>query len=273
MTLPYAEVIGDPIAHSKSPLIHLFWLGKLGIEGDYRRTRVPSGGLREYLNDRRDDPHWRGCNVTIPHKQSIIPLLEEVRDEGIGAVNCVVREGARHVGLNTDAAGVNEALGAIDPSAAVALIGAGGAARAGLASLKAYRVPAVRVVARDTAAAAALLKAFGMTGEAFAFSDAEKALSRCGGVVNASPLGMDGYPDMPEAVLAALAALSLNAFALDMVYAPLRTTFLAEAERVGLRAVDGLAMLIGQAAHAFRLFFSAEAPREHDAELRALLTS
>ena len=84
---------------------------------------------------------------------------------------------------------------------------------------------------------------------------------------------MNGYPDMPEAVLAALSKLNPEAFALDMVYAPLRTTFLAEAERAGLRAVDGLAMLIGQAAHAFRLFFEAEAPRGHDPELRALLTS
>lgn len=273
MNVPYAEVIGDPIAQSKSPVIHLFWLEKLGLEGDYRRAHVKAAELEAYLTGRRQDPHWRGCNVTIPHKQTILRLLDEIDDQGIGAVNCVVPRGGKLVGLNTDAAGVAEALGQIDSGAPVALVGAGGAARAGLAALKSYGVPQIRVVARQTAAAAALLEEFGISGAAFSFGDAREALAGCGGVINASPLGMNGYPDMPDAVLTGLPSLRANAFVLDMVYAPLRTAFLGRAEVVGLRAVDGLAMLIGQAAQAFRLFFGADAPREHDAELRALLTS
>lgn len=270
---PYAEVIGDPIAQSKSPVIHQFWLEKLGLDGDYRRVHVKAAELEGYLAGRRTQSGWRGCNVTIPHKQTVMPFLDEVHDQGIGAVNCVVPYGGRLIGRNTDAAGVDEALGQVDASAAVAMIGAGGAARAGLASLRGRGVPEVRIVARDGAAARALLAEFAFPGRAFAFADAAEALAGCGGVINASPLGMNGYPDVPDTVLDALAGLRGGAFALDMVYAPLRTSFLIRSEAAGLRAVDGLAMLIGQAAHAFRMFFGAEAPREHDAELRALLTS
>jgi shikimate dehydrogenase len=270
---PYAEVIGDPIAQSKSPVIHKFWLEKLGLDGDYRRAHVTASELETYLDGRRNDPEWRGCNVTIPHKRTIVALLDQAEDQGIGAVNCVVPRGANLVGLNTDAAGVMESLGRIDPAAPVTLIGAGGAARAGIAALKSYDVPEIRIVARQSAAAAALLQEFDVAGAAFSFAQAGEALTGCDGVINASPLGMNGYPDMPQAVLAALPSLGAGAFALDMVYVPLRTTFLGHAEAAGLRAVDGLAMLIGQAAHAFRLFFGADAPREHDAELRAILTS
>ena len=74
MGVPYAEVIGDPIAHSKSPVIHKFWLQQLGMEGDYRRTQVRPEELESYIADRRADPDWRGCNVTMPHKQAIARL-------------------------------------------------------------------------------------------------------------------------------------------------------------------------------------------------------
>src|SRR3954452_6232006 len=133
---PYAEVIGNPIAHSKSPAIHNFWLTRLGIEADYRATLVTE--LADYFEARRGDPDWRGCNVTAPHKQNVIPFLDEASP--IGAVNCIVRDGDRLVGLNTDVDGIREALG-LSPSSPtkaggganldkVVLIGAGGAARA-----------------------------------------------------------------------------------------------------------------------------------------------
>src|SRR3954447_3037097 len=103
---PYAEVIGNPIAHSKSPAIHNFWLTRLGLKADYRATLVTD--LAAYFEARRGDPDWRGCNVTAPHKQNVIPFLDEASP--IGAVNCIVRDGDRLVGLNTDVDGVNEAL-------------------------------------------------------------------------------------------------------------------------------------------------------------------
>ena len=88
----FAEVIGDPIAQSKSPIIHRHWLEQLGIEGDYMRTHIAVEELGPFLDRRRSDPNWRGCNVTIPHKERIIPLLAEL-DGGaaaIGAVNCLI---------------------------------------------------------------------------------------------------------------------------------------------------------------------------------------
>ena len=96
MTAPYAEVIGDPIAQSKSPMIHRFWLEALGLPGEYRACHVLSDGLADYLASRRHDPDWRGCNVTMPHKQAVLPLLDrlDLSAARIGAVNTIVPDGA-----------------------------------------------------------------------------------------------------------------------------------------------------------------------------------
>ena len=117
MTSPYAEVIGDPIVQSKSPAIHGYWLGKLGLEADYRACHVTADGLAAYLAERREDPDWRGCNVTMPHKQAVIALLDrlEIGAEMVGAVNTIVprrRAGrpAMLIGSNTDVAGFLEPL-------------------------------------------------------------------------------------------------------------------------------------------------------------------
>jgi shikimate dehydrogenase len=103
----YAEVIGDPIAQSKSPAIHGHWLAALGIDADYGRAHVLAADLADYLARRRADPAWRGCNVTMPHKQAIIPLLDALDPlaQSVGAVNTVVPEAGRLVGYNTDAPG------------------------------------------------------------------------------------------------------------------------------------------------------------------------
>src|SRR5436305_13926709 len=109
----FAEVIGAPIAQSKSPLIHKYWLDRLGIAGDYTSTRVAPDDLANFLDGRRSDANWRGCNVTIPHKQAIIPLLDRLDGdaEAIGAVNCVVPEDGTLAGYSTDICGVAAALG------------------------------------------------------------------------------------------------------------------------------------------------------------------
>ena len=111
--LPYAEVIGDPIAHSKSPLIHNFWLQSLGIEAEYRKTHVKPDGLAAYFLERRADPDWLGCNVTIPHKIAVMDYTDDpggVR-ERIGAMNTIACEtGGPLVGTNTDAGGFLQPL-------------------------------------------------------------------------------------------------------------------------------------------------------------------
>ncbi|RZM12345.1 MAG: shikimate dehydrogenase, partial [Sphingomonas sp.] len=130
---PYAEVIGDPIAHSKSPLIHRFWLEALGLEGDYRATRVAPGDLAAFFADRAADPAWRGCNITVPHK---VAALDHVADPGdvrasIGAINTVFRgEDGALAGTNTDAAGFWAPIAELDlADRPVTVVGAGGAAR------------------------------------------------------------------------------------------------------------------------------------------------
>jgi len=278
MTIPYAEVIGDPIAHSKSPLIHRFWLEKLGLEGDYRRAHVRPEALADYVASRSQDPEWRGCNVTIPHKQAVMPLLDTLQRQAsrVGAVNCVYRMQGRFIGENSDVDGVLEALGAgsSDRNFGVAcMIGAGGAARAAVHALELAGARELRVIVRDPGRGQGLIDSFGVPGRAHAIEDSAVAMAGADVVINASPLGMTGAAALPDAILSELSATSPGALVFDMVYAPLETALLRRARDLGRETADGLAMLIGQAAVAFRLFFGAPAPREHDAELRALLTA
>lgn len=273
MGIPYAELIGDPVAHSKSPLIHKFWLEKLGMKADYRLVRLPADGLGAYFESRRTDPDWRGCNVTIPYKQKIMPLLDEERIYATDAVNCVIAEAGRLIGYNTDAAGVAAAVSdGIDTVDPVCIIGAGGAASAAVAQLDILAVFQFNVIARNPAQGRALVEPYEEYGKVYSFEEAQDAIRGCVALINATPLGMLGFDPMPETILASVGQLSEEAFVLDMVYAPVRTELLCRAERHGLRAVDGLTVLIGQARQAFRHFFGADAPLAHDAELRELLT-
>jgi shikimate dehydrogenase len=275
VSIPYAEVIGDPIAHSKSPLIHNFWLGKLGIAGEYRKVHVRPDELRAYFRERRADSAWRGCNVTIPHKQAILPLLDSVDAEvvEIGAANCVFPGPAGLTAANTDIEGIYEALPAFRMGTSACLIGAGGAARAALVALKRLGASRVNIVARNEGAGRDLLRDFRMAGDIHGFEGAAIAVGGAAALINSSPLGMTGSPPMPDSVLSAVEALRDDACVFDMVYAPLRTELLQAAREAKRIDADGLTMLIGQAATAFELFFGQPAPREHDAELRALLTA
>jgi shikimate dehydrogenase len=266
----YAEVIGDPIAHSKSPLIHGFWLAKLGLDGDYRKTRVTAEGLAAYFADRAADPHWRGCNITVPHK---VAALDHVEDRGnvratIGAVNCVLRadDGAL-IGTNSDAAGFYAPIADLDLAGqTVAVIGAGGAARAVLFALARAGVGEVQLFNRNVLKGAALLAQFGLKGKARPLGERIPPATL---LINASSLGMTGQPPLDLD----LAPLPEGALVYDLVYAPLETVLLAAAEARGLETIDGLEMLVGQAAVAFELFFGVAAPRAHDEELRALLVA
>lgn len=268
MAKPYAEVIGDPISHSKSPLIHGFWLKALGIDADYRATHVTPDALPDYFAERTRDPDWRGCNVTVPHK---VAALAHVEDRGdvrstIGAINTVIRarDGAL-IGSNTDAPGFAAPLGRLDLAGKpVTVIGAGGAARAILYALARRGVGAVTLLNRNVEKGAALLSGFGLDGQALPLDGAVPASAL---VVNATSLGMTGQPPLALD----LSALPDDALVYDIVYAPLETGLLAAARARGLKTIDGLEMLIGQAAVAFELFFGAAPPRGRDAELRGML--
>ncbi len=285
MSVPYAEVIGDPIIQSKSPALHNFWLKRLGLAGEYRHAHVKAEGLADYVASRRTDPDWRGCNVTMPHKQAIMPLLDHIDPTAaaMGAVNTVVRaEDGTLSGYNTDAPGflepLREALAQPHLFRMARIIGYGGAARALVTALAGHGFTMV-VFGRDPAKGRALLDELDPEGEHhvapvsmlaeptdFAFDDREGCYDL---VINASPLGMTGNP----ALDIDFSHVPPGSVCYDIVTSPPDTEFLKAAREAGFETVDGLAMLIGQAAHAFEKFFGHEAPRDCDDELRAILTS
>jgi len=281
--MPFAEVIGDPISHSKSPLIHKHWLQHAGIEADYRASHVKPEDLWTFLEDRRRNPSWRGCNVTIPHKQAVIPLLDRIDPaaERIGAVNTVVPEHGKLVGYNTDYAGFLEPLQPLLAQQQLfrmaRIFGTGGAAKAVVLALHDHGFTIV-IAARDLEKARALREAFEPDERLiapidifaeptdFPFDDREGILDL---VVNTTSLGMSGQPPLALD----FSHVPPNSIVYDIVYAPLETPLLAEAKRHGLRTIDGLHMLIGQAAAAFERFFGRPAPRHDDDALRALLVA
>lgn len=263
-----AGVIGWPIKHSKSPLIHRFWLAKLGMDGDYSRFPVAPERLGEFLKA-LPAMGLRGVNVTIPHKLAVMAHLDHVDDaaRAIGAVNTiVVTEDGQTRGHNTDIDGIIGPAGSAINGRPMLLIGSGGAARAAAAAARVGGASALWIMARDRDAATALRASTGLPGGIIAMTDPIPADT--GLVFNATSLGMAGQPPLTLD----LSGLSADAVVFDAVYVPLETPLLAAARARGLATIDGLAMLIGQAATAFRLFHGSDAPREHDAELKALLT-
>jgi len=271
MGIPYAEVIGDPIAHSKSPLIHRLWLQKSGLDGDYRAIKVRSDELGDYLATRRTDPDWRGCNVTMPLKEAILPFLDELSPEAgqLGAVNIVTRQPIGLAGENSDVAALRaEILETAENAALLALpvvvIGAGGAARAVLQVLRAVSELEVWILNRSVAKAEGLLGHFGLSGRALAL---EAHLPPTGLLINASCLGMAGRPEL-ELDLADAG----KPFVVDLVYMPSETRLLRQAKVGGMATIDGINILIGQATIAFRRFFSLAPPLGLEEELRKLLS-
>ena len=267
MSTPYAEVIGDPIAHSKSPLIHRFWLDALGIDGEYRATQVTREGLGDFISQRSADPAWRGCNVTLPHK---VAVMDHVADPGdirntIGAMNTLVRQDGGLIGTNTDAAGFYAPIADLDlKGKTVAVIGAGGAARAVLFALKKAGVAKVTIRCRQPLKGMVLLHKMGLEGDVKTL-DVPIPLVML--LVNASSLGMVGQPPLEVDIFQLPSAATVY----DLVYTPVITPLIAKAEEFGLQTVDGLDMLVGQAAAAFELFFGAAPPRDRDGELREML--
>ncbi len=283
LTPASAGIFGWPIAHSKSPVIHRFWLGKLGIDGDYSRFPVSPEKLGAAVKA-LPAMGLRGVNVTVPHKQAVMAHLDRIDPlaEKIGAVNTVVVEDDGGLaGYNTDAAGFLEPLRPLLAERHLyriaRILGAGGASRAVAHALWSEGFDLV-IAARDVGKARSLraefdaednrcvdLAHFGAPTD-FAFDDRKGILDL---VVNTTPLGMKGQPPLPFDFSHA----PPGAVFYDAVYAPLETELLAGARARGHQVIDGLAMLIGQAALAFELFYGAPAPRQFDAELRAILTA
>ncbi|MBV8912801.1 MAG: shikimate dehydrogenase [Acetobacteraceae bacterium] len=262
-----AFILGHPIAHSRSPMLHGYWLRTLAIEGSYEPIDMPPERLGDFFATMQAQA-FVGGNITVPNKVAAMPFMDRLEDEArvIGAVNTVWVENGALVGGNTDAAGFVAHLDETAPGWAgpALVLGAGGAARAAVHGLRARRVP-VDIVNRTYAHAAALADRFGTGVRAHPWDARATLLRGVGLLVNTTSLGMSGKPPLQLD----LSGLPRRAVVYDIVYVPLETDLLREAKVRGHRVVDGLGMLLHQAVPGFARWFGVT-PRVTP-ELRALL--
>jgi shikimate dehydrogenase len=269
-----AFIIGDPVAHSRSPMIHGHWLKTHDIEGSYETVRVVPGDLPAFVDRLKNgDSGFAGGNVTIPHKEAVFGLADETEEVArlIGAANTLWLEDGRLKATNTDAYGFAANLDAEAPGwdngRKAVVLGAGGASRAILFSLIERGFSEILLVNRTVARAEDLAKRFGETIRAAPLPELDAALSGADLFVNTSSLGMEGSatPDLEFSVM------KTGALVTDIVYAPLVTPFLARAKDQGFKTVDGLGMLLHQAVPGFEKWFGVRP--DVDAELRAMIVA
>jgi shikimate dehydrogenase len=256
--IPLAGVIGSPIAHSKSPQLHRHWLNTYGITGYYIPMDVSHDNLEKVLRT-LPSMGFVGVNITIPHKEAVMSIADMVTDRAtlIGAANTLIfrRDGKIHAD-NTDGYGFIENLrcGAPQwqPDAGPAVVlGAGGAARAVVASLTDAGVAEILLTNRTRVRAEKLRDDFGQRVRVVDWVQAGNIIDGAGLVVNTTSLGMVGKPDLRVP----LDGLQKGAVVTDLVYTPLKTGLLETAEAAGCVAVDGLGMLLHQAVPAFERWF------------------
>lgn len=254
---PRAGVAGWPVEHSRSPMIHRYWLDALGIAGTYEKFAVRPGEFRAFT-DRIGQDGLVGANVTVPHKEAAFDACDQRTPvaEALGAVNTLWRQDGRLMGDNTDVAGFLANMDESTPGWAkqrslAVVIGAGGAARAIVHALISRGFERIAVANRTQARAEALAAHFGASTTAVAWPDLTANLASADLLVNASSLGMVGQPPL----LVDLDSLPDRAVVADAVYVPLRTPLIEAAGARGLRTVEGLGMLLHQAAPAFARWF------------------
>jgi shikimate dehydrogenase len=273
--IPLAGVIGHPIAHSRSPALHGFWLRRYGVKGHYIPMDVAPADLETTL---RHLPKigFVGLNVTLPHKEAILKIADVITDRAalIGAANTLIfrKDGKIHAD-NTDGAGFVANLRQNAPhwvpaAGPAAVFGAGGAARAVVAALIEVGVPEIRIANRSRPRAEALRADFGAKLVVYDWVQAANMLEGAATVINTTSLGMAGKPEFRVP----LDALEPGAVVNDLVYNPLKTTFLAEAEQRGATIVDGLGMLLHQAAPGFERWFG-PTPAVDEATRQAVLSA
>lgn len=271
--IPLAGVIGHPIAHSRSPALHGHWLRRYGIRGHYVPMDVAPADLKETLN-LLPRIGFVGLNVTIPHKEAVLQLADVVSDRAalIGAANTLIfRKDGRIHADNTDGAGFISNLRQNAPdwnpaAGPAAVFGAGGAARAVVAALIEVGVPEIRITNRTRPRAEALRADFGAKVVVEDWVQAANMLEGAATVVNTTSLGMAGKADFRVP----LDGLEPAALVTDLVYNPLQTDFLRAAADRGCRTVDGLGMLLHQAAPGFERWFG-QRPEVDEATRLAVL--
>ena len=250
-----ACLIGWPAAHSRSPLIHHYWLRTLGIKGGYNIEAVPPEGFAEFVLH-LSSHGFVGANVTLPHKERALALtVPDARASAVGAANTLWYEGGELRSTNTDIEGFINNLDASAPGWQAAtdalVLGAGGASRAVVFGLVERGVRRVHVANRTFERAGVLADRFGGNVRAIPRTAVGDLLPRAGLLINTTSLGMHGQPALEVDV----GLLPTHAVVSDLVYAPLRTPLLAAASARGLKTADGLGMLLHQAVRGFELWF------------------
>ena len=272
--IPLAGVIGHPVAHSRSPALHGYWLKRYGLKGHYIPLDVAPADFESVLR-LLPKMGFVGVNVTIPHKENLLRIADIVTDRAalIGAANTVIfrKDGKIHAD-NTDGLGFIANLRQNAPdwrpsSGPAAVFGAGGAARAVVAALLEVGVPEVRIANRTRLRAEAFRSDFGTKVSVHDWTQAGLMIEGATTVVNTTSLGMAGKADFGVS----LDLLARGALATDIVYTPLKTAFLIEAEARGAQIVDGLGMMLHQAAPGFERWFGQKP--EVDAETRRVVLS
>jgi shikimate dehydrogenase len=266
---PASCLIGWPAAHSRSPLIHHYWLRALGISGGYSIEAVPPEGFADFVLHLASRG-FVGANVTIPHKERALVLtLPDARARAVGAANTLWYEGSELRSTNTDVEGFINNLDASAPgwdaTSDALVVGAGGASRAVVFGLIERGIARVHLANRTFGRAEALADQFGPKVQPVPWGEIGEVLPRAGLLVNTTSLGMHRQPALKVDV----GRLPQGAVVSDLVYVPLETPLLAAAKGRGLRTADGLGMLLHQAVRGFELWFG-QRPRV-TAELRALV--
>lgn len=251
-----ACVIGWPVEHSRSPLIHNYWIKELGLAAEYRREPVPPQGFADFVR-RLGEHGYVGASVTVPHKQAALALsTPDDRAGAVGAANTLWLDGGRLRSTNTDIEGFVANLDAAEPDwqqdlDQAVVLGAGGAARAVVFGLIERGVPRIHLINRSFDRAMELRQQFGDRISPRRWDEAADVLPNARLLVNTTSLGMTGQP----ALAFDLARLPPPAVVADIVYAPLATPLLIAAKQRGLRTVDGLGMLLHQAVGGFVRWF------------------
>lgn len=266
-----ACVIGDPVAHSRSPIIHGYWLKEYGIDGRYLKEEVKADDFSDFIKGLAASGYC-GANVTLPHKEMALQCADEVDNaaRSVGAANTLWFEGDRLIASNTDIYGFMSHLAVSSPTwntldRPVAFLGAGGAARAVIRGLLDAGVTELRIFNRTRARAEALQAFFGDRLKVFDWDQRSSMLGECGLLINGTQLGMAGGHQLDID----LSKLPNDATVYDIVYTPLETPLLREAGRLGFTPVDGLGMLLHQAVPGFEKWFGVRP--DVSADLRQLV--
>ena len=269
MAGPRAFLIGHPVAHSRSPLLHGYWLRKYGLEGSYELVDVEPGKVAGFFERYRAEG-WAGGNVTVPHKLAVIPFLDRIDEAAtaMGAVNTIWRDNDALVGGNFDCTGFMDNLDELAPGwdeggKNAVILGAGGASRAAAYGLS-QRGMSVALANRTVSKAEEMARHFGGM-SAYGLDALPGLLADADILVNTTSLGMVGKPPLEVDI----STLKPAAVVYDVIYVPLETRLIKDAKAKGHRTVDGLGMLLHQAVHGFQRWFG-HVP-EVTGELRELL--